>query len=166
MTTLLAEIKKHPAEKLLKVGASDGTSWFYVGTCGDFIENCMDYDDACRRNAIRRREAAKRRFDEHLSRDMTPAQFVRRQLRDGSKIWPGDYEDTVRLWLKEAEALHNRFDANRIYAENYRCLYQRGVVEASEAEEPDTLRVVVTGNEVGAFWETTDGFGIGFSKGG
>lgn len=64
--TIKTALKNYDKNLSLKVGAKDGTAFFYVGTVGDFLENMDVYDSVMRNRTLRIQIRAERAFENEI----------------------------------------------------------------------------------------------------
>ena len=160
--TLQGCLKSYPPETKLKIGAADGSGWFYVGTVGDYTDNYGIYDRQAREYAYDKKQRALAARDGLIKAGFDPKHYVKRAIQYSQDITLDGYMGALNEWLREVAVKVHSFDSAKEYSDHFKALHLRPVVSCEKAEEPDCIRVLVIGTEYGAFWETEDGFGIKF----
>lgn len=136
--TLMSQLKKMNPDTNIKVGARDGTGFFYCGDVKTIRENIEEYSRVCHVTARKMKERSYRR------------------LMTSCKIGAaGNFQDS-HLWLKrmkrDAVAAYKYDDQYT----NFKDLAKRAVLdifEANEVADEDKPTVIlVTGYEYGTYW--------------
>ena len=78
ITTLLND---YDGSMNLKVGAVDGSGFFYIGTVTDFAENICAYDAATKSNSIRLVRKSKKVLKDTLANAPTLGSYAKQQLK-------------------------------------------------------------------------------------
>ncbi|MBR5279961.1 MAG: hypothetical protein IKU26_03210 [Clostridia bacterium] len=162
---ILEAIAKYPAEQKLKIGAADGTGWWYVGTVGDVRMWNEALDEKCHKYAMDIQKNAVKSLNARLKNQPTPEAFARAQIKKAEDT--GEYLDLSREAYQAAlekyfadvrKAISYLKTASQRLKE-YVKLQDKPVVDCAmcdPAADFDTLRVITEGYENGAFWTTDE----------
>jgi hypothetical protein len=152
----------------IKIGAEDGSSYFYVGTAEDFRENMdkyekmdMDYYD----NKVNR---TKERFEELLNTDTSFSGYAKKQYKAfvlaGSQpnFTMSGYTAYLTQHAKKTSACFSALKEERKRRADRVPLPIREVVEVFEADKvvDDCMVIKISGDEIGTFWTTDEGDGM------
>ena len=159
-------------EKKIKVGAVNGSSYFYVGTAGDLYTNFTDYADRVRKETDRKITVAERAYRQFKRRDPgSLANYFHMKEKSGHPVdTVGD--DFVYFLQAVARSGKIRKDAVKEAHENkkkYIPLRKRTVIrsfEASPIVDEGVLCIHIEGKEKGQFWVCSEGHGLGFVNAG
>lgn len=146
-----------PEDYNLKVGAIDGSTFFYLGTVSDLrgkmesrSEELMQMTIQARDKATKRTEASRRTYQK------LALQLAQRMEEAGLT---NEEQTTWRTSLKNQRRLINQLEslatAARKAALEFKPLSRRVVLEAYMATheiDPQTIIVIVTGCEIGKYW--------------
>jgi len=151
----LMKILKDTTCKNVKVGAKDGSGFFYAGTVNNFIENFDMIDKACKKEAKDTANRRKEELDKLCSSAPTPEMWARKCVaRDNlDDLNCARYEQNLGRHFHKiahaAEAAKLAKDRNKYYAK----LGSRNVIDcyASNMDE-DCVIIIVEGYEVGKYW--------------
>ena len=160
--TLQGCLKTYPPETKLKIGAADGSGWFYCGTVEDYMDNYGRYDREAREYAYDKKQRALAARDILIKAGLTPQAYIKHALQYGLDFDLDGYLAALAEWFRDVQTKVRSFETAKDYSDHFKALHMRPVVSVEKAEEPDCIRVLVIGTEYGAFWETEDGFGIKF----
>lgn len=157
-------LKDYDPDKLLKVGAKNGSGFFYCGTVGDFLENMEDNSDLLRKHAISILQAAKRRLNQRISNPPTIDRFTREQLRgDGNpNLTFQNYRFYVEHWFSGVYGLKQAADNHEQRYDAFKPLDKRDVVEVREslaAADPGVTALIIEGYELGRYWTMDEAAG-------
>ena len=126
-----------PNQKV-KIGAKQGTGWFYCGTAKRFLDNVTEYDAEIRNKWT----AIVAKAWHNLERAME-------QRRGLVAI------DDIRRWAKNIVQKCDRIDTVTRTAKSYTPIDEREVLSIREADktiDEDTVNIMIAGHEYGAFW--------------
>lgn len=161
--TLQALLKTKDPELKIKIGAADGTGWFYCGTVEDYLDNYGRYDLEVLEYTFDRKKKAQEARDSLIRAGFNPVKYVKRELQFNRLSFTLDgYMASLAEWLHTVEIKSKTYAAACDAYDNYRSLHTRPVMSAENAEETNCIRVIVPGTEHGGYWETQDGTGIAF----
>lgn len=161
---ILEAIKNYPGEQKLKIGAANGTGWWYVGTVGDVRMNIQALNEKCHKYAMDVQKNAVRSLNNRLKNQPTPEAFARAQIKKAdARGWLDLSREAYQAALERYFAdvyktvLHLKTVSQQL--KEYVDLQQREIVDFSmsdPAADFDTLRVVTDGFEEGGFWTTDE----------
>lgn len=158
------------SEKKLKVGAENGSAFFYCGTVGDFIANITDYSLLCKQNALDTFERAKSRLDYRVKNPPTVETFVQSEMKNDKKDFSMDnFFRYVQHYFKSLDRLINSLENAKSKLEKFKPLTEREVVEIREADpvaDQDVTIAIITGYEAGSYWTAKEAWNksISFSS--
>jgi hypothetical protein len=144
------------SEKKLKVGAENGSAFFYCGTVGDFIANITDYSLLCKQNALDTFERAKSRLDYRVKNPPTVETFVQSEMKNDKKDFSMDnFFRYIQHYFKSIDRLINSLENAKIKLEKFKPLSERETIEIREADpiaDQNATIMIITGYEVGSYW--------------
>ena len=162
---ILEAIAQYPAEQKLKIGAADGTGWWYVGTVGDVRMWNEALDEKCHKYAMDIQKNAVKSLNARLKNQPTPEAFARAQIKKAEDT--GEYLDLSREAYQAAlekyfadvhkAVAHMKAMSKRL--KEYVKLQEREVIDCAmsdKAADPGVVRVLTAGYENGAFWTTDE----------
>lgn len=162
---ILEAIAKYPAEQKLKIGAKDGTGWWYVGTVGDVRMWNEALDEKCHKYAMDIQKNAVKSLNARLKNQPTPEAFARTQIKKAEDT--GEYLDLSREAYQTAleryfadvnkAVTHLKIMSKRL--NEYVKLQEREVVDCAmsdPAADAGVVRVLTAGYEYGSFWATDE----------
>ena len=163
---ILEAVAAYDAGQKIKIGAKDGTGWWYVGTVADVRQYLEVLNDKCFKYATTVQKNAVETLDTRLKKWPTPETYARLQLRrhaDGrdSDLSLGGYTDTLKQWFADAWLAQRHLEQASARLKHYVPLSLREVVDVSKSEpcesgDPGVIRILLAGYEYGAFWTTTE----------
>lgn len=162
MKKLVTAVKALNSDTRIKVGAKDGSAFFYVGTAGDFLENLEAYNSECEGETIRKYRNAKKEYERYASGDPGSIEaFIRLQSRRETPVITFDgYLEFLRQYFHQLEVRRSVLRTRTADKENYKHLRNRGLVEAYKADpvaDPDCdMILITTGVEYGGYWLTSE----------
>ena len=158
ITTLL---NTYDGSMNLKVGAADGSGFFYIGTVADFAENICDYDAATKSNSIRLVKKSKKVLRDTLANAPTLGSYAKQQLKTEEKIMTFDgFRAVAEKFFYDVNVKQKTLEIRSERLESYIPLADRNVRDyamCDTAVEKNCLRVILDGYERGAYWVTADG---------
>lgn len=153
---ILNALEPYDYNKPLKVGASDGSGFFYCGTVGDFVEDMEDYSDLLRKHAQANVQAANRRLNQRLNNPPTIERFCREELRsDKPNLSFENFTFYVNHYFSAIKNLKSAADTQVFNYDAFKPLGKREVVdirEASYAADPGVTILIIEGYEIGKYW--------------
>lgn len=162
---ILEAIAKYPAEQKLKIGAADGTGWWYVGTVGDVRMWNEALDEKCHKYAMDIQNNAVKSLNARLKNQPTPEAFAWAQIKKAEDN--GEYLDLSREAYKAAlekyfadvhkAVAHMKAMSKRL--KEYVKVQEREVIDCAmcdPAADAGVVRVLTAGYENGAFWTTDE----------
>ena len=165
------ELAGRPWNAKLKVGASDGSGFFYCGTVGDFITNMDDYSSLCEKNAHTSVIVAKKTLETRVKNPPSIDRFIRSEIKKPKHDFSlKNFEFYLRHYLDAIDRLTNAVDNAVVIESKFKHLDQREVVEireASQVSDPGVLICIISGYEKGAYWTMDEAIGkhyINFSN--
>lgn len=178
MTNIMQAIKKLPHDRILKIGAESGTSFFFVGTKKDFVMNIDKYSEALRKDAEEKKKKAKMALDSYLKKPVGIEVYIRENMnREQQKGFDLDSIKSWFSWESYIEWLEGKLDKCKTKYASYvkRCveakefapLNLRKVIEVRDADEiiepSGATIIIITGYENGAYWTSDETNGIPLS---
>jgi len=154
---VLESLKELNDDVKLKVGSKDGSSFWYMGTVGDFRDNIVEYNDRAYKYATQKRNRAYKSFQFTVENPMTPDHYVRKQLK--TEAYPSysykDYIDKLNKWFESLTRKQKTLKSANDELENYVKLKKRSSVNLYY-QDPlvDELCaiLIIEGCELGGFW--------------
>lgn len=149
-----------PSTKRIKIGAENGTSFFYCGTIEDLLFKIDDYSLICRQNARKEVAEANNRLSRLINNPPTIERFVKRELRKPiPAVSIENYNLYVEMYLKIINRTLNSIDTKKFRLSTFEPLDKREVIEVREADpavDEDVIILIVSGYEVGSYWTTDE----------
>lgn len=140
-------------EGKIKVGASGGSSFYYVGDTEDLRANIVDYENKLKEYAEERVKNAKRNLAAVARANPTPLDYVRK-FPDGDAQGFLKY---VNQWLNEYRTKTRTLEDAQENLKNYTTMLMREVVKEYDATAYDTGKIVLLeGSENGAYWTSDE----------
>lgn len=150
----------------IKIGAANGSSFFYCGTVEDFTANADKYEELNISHWDIRVDRANDKLDKELNEDTSYSGYTKAQFRrwKSTNTRPNFTMDGYEHFLKDhAKLLEQKFQTlinERKGRADRVALMSRVVTDsflANTTIEPDETRVImVEGTERGAFWTTSE----------
>lgn len=143
-------------ERNVKIGAKDGSAFFYCGSLTKLKYSLDIIDDNLQNWYLQRVEETKAKLQRALNREWSPAVYASCRYRRSGTV--GTYEEylkAVQAYFAELEKIRREHQTAKEKCENREPLYLREVYEFYESiDEPGTLIVIITGDETGKYWTT------------
>lgn len=146
----------------IKVGANNGSGYFYVGTVGDFLDNSEKYDQADVSYFDNRVKRANDNLEMMLNADTSFSGFAKKQYRkwENTATRPNFSTDAYDLFLRShSDQLFKKFRTyinERKYRADRTPLMSRCITNSFYADkvvEPAGVIVIqIEGRESGQFW--------------
>lgn len=153
--TIREALKNVSPDKKLKVGSLQ--SFFYIGTVEDFKERMNDVS-AYLYNNLKDGTAKKREvYEARLRRPPTIEKFCKECEMRSRQFTVDGYLEYLNFWLMGARELLNTYERSVQKEARFKPLSKRMVKErymADEVVDPDTLILIVEGEDLGIFWTT------------
>ena len=167
MSTLYRTIKNiKDKSTIIKIGAVDGSGFFYLGTVGDYLENKEKYEEMDRAHFENRLKRANENFEYLLNLDTSFSGYAKRQYRNfkNSGQLPNfsmiGYNQFLELHSQQLITKYNTLNQEKAISANNSPLNSREVKEVFEAErvaEPNGATVIIIkGSEMGVYWTTDE----------
>lgn len=155
-------LKLRDRDTRIKVGAQNGSGFFYMGTVGDFLDNSEKYEQADISYYDNRVKRADDNLQAMLNVDTSFSGFAKKQYRkwENAGVRPNFSTDAYNLFLRgHAEQLVKKFQSyinERKYRGERTPLMNRKVTDffaADKVVEPeDVLVLKIDGRESGQYW--------------
>jgi len=147
--------------KYIKVGAADGSAFFYCGTKELFLLNLTVYQAELKRAALYRRNAFKKAFEALVNNPPSLSKYILSEcVYDKPKPSYDAYIASVKAWMRSCVDAKAVATAAKEYYDNYKDLMQRDIVEHSiSSVDEDTTRIIIPGNELGVYWMMEESWG-------
>ena len=148
-------VKKNTGD--IKVGAKNGTNFFYIGTCEDFLDRIEGYEEKILDYNNARLRGAKARFYTTSQNFPTPETYIKRNPKAKST----DYLKALDQWFNDYRRRKQIYEEWAEWMRTYTALQNRKVFDSYAAtgyDEGYTI-VLVEGQERGSYWtanEVTD----------
>lgn len=162
--TILADLLATlPADRRLKLGAHNGSSFFYVGTVADVRENMDLYSRKLRNYAKMQLINAKADLEQKLRNPPTLQRYAMAQVKTEKPDWTIDgFHAQAAGWLRDVKRLAGNLDkADRQY-KAFADLPIREVLSHFDADplvDTDTTVIIVEGFEKGRYWTASESNG-------
>ena len=163
---IMEAVAAYDAGQKIKIGAKEGTGWWYVGTVGDVRQYLEVLNDKCLKYAWAVQKNAVETLDTRLKKWPTPESFARLQLRraaDGKDLdlSMDSYLAAVKQYFADVWLAQRHLEQATARLRGYIPLAFREVVDVSKSEpcesgDPGVVRVLLAGYEYGAFWTTDE----------
>ena len=155
--TIKEAIKSYPPEKKLKIGSLQ--SYFYIGTVGDFRQRQAEISGILYQKLQDWTEKKKNVYETRLKRPPSIEKFVHQQELRSRDFSVDAYLEYLNLWLAGARDLLSAVERSQQREARFKPLSKRqvrDVYEADEVVDPDCLVVIIDGDDLGAYWFTSD----------
>lgn len=151
-----------PAREI-KIGAENGSSYFYAGTVADIIENGPLYSRKLLNYAKLLSTNASADLEQTLRNPPTLQRYALIQIKAQSPDYTYDgFKAMASIWLKTVrKRIENKTRRERQYRE-YVDLFSRTVHKSFDADAiagEDATVIIVEGFEYGQYWTTGDANG-------
>lgn len=154
------------ASTKIKIGAENGSSFFYVGVVEDLLNNLSQYDEKDHKHYDDRVNNVERRLQVALNKDTSYSGFAKRQYNDwkNKKRKPIFDVDSYNVFLKKhSESIQKLFES---LVKEKTIRFERkklGVREVINTFVADTnvepvmcIVIIIEGDECGVFWDTNE----------
>ena len=158
--TLPEVIKDIPDGKTVKIGAKDGSGFFFVGSKEYLAEHLDDISDRVWNETVRMKNQAEKEFQTYRTGNAASIKiYINRELRKDEPNF------TAEGYIKFLSAFFHTLDVKRgtmVRRVNdwgkYIHLEAREVVDVYEADPvvDDAVNIIVTGTELGAYWTSDE----------
>lgn len=168
MERLKKFLEKQERETKIKIGADNGSSWFYVGTVGDFLDNEETYEEKDISYFDNRVNSASDNLDIALNADTSYSGYAKQQYRQwkNKSTRPNftvqGYNTFLEYTAKQMTIKFQSFVKERTIRAERLPIMSREIVETRKADrvaDPGVLNILITGYEKGAFWVTEEADG-------
>lgn len=155
--TLRQALRNLEPESKIKVGAINGTAWFYIGTNDDLERGFADYDAALMRMWKKKLKNAKDSLKVLLTVTVTIESYVMSQIRRSGtpEFTIEGYKAHIEECLRNVRYLHHQMQRCQDIINNPVPLSMRPVVDTYKAtlkEEKGYTLIRIEGFEPGVFW--------------
>lgn len=159
--TIITLLNAYDGNMNLKVGAVDGSGFFYIGTVADFAENIGAYDAATKSNFIKLVKKSKKVLKDALANAPTLESYAKQKLETERKIMTFDgFRAEAERFFYDVKVKQKTLERRIERMESFIPLADRNVRDyamCDTAVEENCLRVLLDGHERGEFWATADG---------
>lgn len=156
MKKLIDFIQKLDADKKIKIGANNGSGFFYCGTAGDFVENAAAYDVIVNRETMRKYNRALHEYKRYMSGDPgSLAAYLKYADRVGEDFSLDGYTDFLQAYFKACEVRKMLLARRTAEKDSYKDLTARHLADTFEADEladPGVTVILTEGYEEGKYW--------------
>lgn len=162
--SLLHFMLEHDKNRIYKIGAKDGSGFFFIGTGQEFLDKVDNLDLDLRKSAEQIAASGRKicrkycveapSISQYLTEAMTAA-----DANDGKgfKVSFDGYLAMCKKYVDQSNARYKGMVKKEKYAKDWQMLHKREVVESYRSEdEPGGLIVIVTGNEAGRYWSLSE----------
>lgn len=154
---------KYSPDKRLKVGAEEGSSFFYAGTVGDFLDHMENYSYLLERYAQNVVDNAVRVRDQKINNPLTIDRFIKQQMRQlDPAISLDDYKTYLARYFDGVARAINAVNKAKEAQEGFKYLHQRKVIKIFESDpvaDYDTTIMIIEGYEKGKYWTISEADG-------
>ena len=155
---VLKELSYLAADTPLKVGAK--SNYFYCGTVGDFIDHIDEYNYFAAKRADASLTRAKKLLKNALEAEPSPADYAKSILEDNAfSVDPSadGYLSYLGDYFKSLKKLTERCRTAKRAKDGFRDLKYREIKRFEKSTvEPDCYVLILSGEENGGYWMTTD----------
>lgn len=173
MKSELKTVLTDTPHEFVKIGAKDGSGYFYAGKPDVFLKHMNEYSDGCLNWADNRVQTSFHQIElimpsVGMTWDEYRAECRKTMLRANKK----DFSDRLSAAQKRLTALSESLRRRLMDRSQFKRLDERSVVEKFDADpavDEDCLVVIVDGCENGGYWmlsEAQDGEPLSFGFGG
>lgn len=155
-------LEKYKPNTKIKIGADDGTGFFYVGTVGDIVDGMSKFEKIDHAYYKNRLKSARQEFASEVNRDvsiMAYAKNVFNRVNANKSIGnPFSEEDYQRFVAHHFKLLNAKYKTKLEEEEannNYIPLSRRtvsGTFKAAKPVDDNVTVIMVSGYEKGAYW--------------
>ena len=156
--TITKRLLALPPDQKIKIGAKGGTSFFYIGTAEDFVDNIWPYTTAAREWNNGNCARAENLLRQALGKDHSPRDYCEKILLDPlSYPTMQGYQSYVENYFANI-ATQKKYYERALKSKNcFRPLYEREVLEERKADaDPGYLILIITGMESGIYWTSDE----------
>lgn len=151
--TLSEVLEELPEDQIIKLGAADGSSFFFIGRISDLEKNFEKYDKQIKVVLL----------NSLLNNVKNYASTLKLTTVPKYGLWNEDLEryiNQARKYTKEIKVRFDLIDEKWVYYQIVKPLQNREVIEVAHSDktiEPDVIRILVEGFETGNYWSTDEG---------
>ena len=169
----------YPRRAQIKIGAVDGSNYFYCGTVGDFLDHMTEYSAQTLAAVVETAEKQKAAHMELCERvPELPNRFRAKTLGEiideivrtetdadfrGSNRAALAFFSTVSRWMRQTSEARTKAQKAQFRADNFVPFGDRDVdsvfFAADSVEEQETLVFKVCGDEYGEYWTMSEAAG-------
>lgn len=159
--TLRQALRSLEPETKIKVGAINGTAWFYIGTNDDLEHNFAEYDSAIMRMWRKKLANAKETLRTILTSTVTIESYVRSQIYGKGKpdFTVEGYRKHVEDCFRTIKLVHAMMVRCREIIDNPIALSTRPVVDVYKSDiktEKEYTQIRIEGFEQGVYWTSEE----------
>ena len=147
----------------IKIGADDGSSFFYAGTAGDVLENGDLYSRKLRNYARLLATNANADLEQSLRNPPTLQRYALAQIKSGDPDYSYDgFKAAATAWLREVRRRMDNKTKREQQNREFTDLLSRKVFQRFEADAiagEDATVIIVQGYEYGMYWTHGDAHG-------
>lgn len=153
-----ADFVENGEEMNVKIGAKDGSAFFYCGTLTRLKYSFDIIDDNLQNWYMQRVEDTKAKLQRALNREWSPSVYAScRYRRSGTVGTYEEYMKAVQAYFAELEKIRREHISAKEKCQNREPLYLRTIYEFYPSiDEPNTTIIIITGDEPGKYWTTNE----------
>ena len=151
----LKKVLSNTEHKNVKIGAENGSGFFYAGSIVNYLDNIERVDKACHLAAKQNVSRHKDRIDRMCRNCPTPEAFARRCLArdEQEKMTSENYSQFLDAYYKKLCSVSEETQKAEDILNNWKVLAQRKVVRCDDSiADEDCLVVIIEGYELGRYW--------------
>lgn len=158
--TLKKTLRKLDPEQKIKVGAKEATSFFYVGTVDDLLDNIQVYNAYCKLHIEKTRKRAEDLLKSTIANYPTLADYAKSEcLMTKPRLNYDGYIKVVNEWFNSVKKLNERKERKSIWDNEFIKLPDREVLEVAMCDptsDYNVMRIIIRGHEHGKYWTSDE----------
>lgn len=158
--TLPEMIKDIPGERTVKIGAKDGSGFFFVGSNKYLVENLEDISARVWNETVRMKNQAEKEFQTYRTGNAASIKiYINQELRkDEPNFTTEGYMRFLAAFFHTMQVKRGTMVRRVNDWRNYIHLEAREIVDMFEADPvvDDAVIIIVTGTELGAYWTSDE----------
>lgn len=143
-------------DKRIKVGAADGTSYFYIGTPADMIEKMEQYALQLNINSAETVQRAALSYKRAASAKILPCDYFMENMEDEKMQFSLEqYIKFLNAHIRLMNRKKNRYHRKKQLREQYVALPDRKIVDSFDCDptaDENIFAILVEGDETGKYW--------------
>lgn len=154
--TLKKTLRKLDPGQKIKVGAKEATSFFYVGTVDDLLDNIQVYNAYCKLHIEKTRKRAEDLLKSTIANYPTLADYAKSEcLMTKPRLNYDGYIKVVNEWFNSVKKLNERKERKSVWDNEFIKLPDREVLEVAMCDptsDYNVMRIIIRGHEYGKYW--------------